>query len=223
MEKNTLDLIKTDVKYKRDSLHLSHQVLKQESDFYQKIIIFVSLASGIFESVKMKLQLHEPALDLLPIILTSFVCGISSYVKFKQYNERQEVLIQSTTILTNTLTQLRNANELSDEIIHSYNHSLELLETSLYPDIRKKFLKISQRNMENIIKNENAYFKNVDNVRKGLPIKKSDSDSDTSSEAGLERSSSSDDVLTEQELDISIPSDNIKLPIINEDEIINNL
>ena len=161
----------------------------------------------------MKLQLHEPALDLLPIILTSFVCGISSYVKFKQYNERQEVLIQSTTILTNTLTQLRNANELSDEIIHSYNHSLELLETSLYPDIRRKFLKISQRNMENIIKNENIYFKNVDNVRKGLPIKKSDSDSDTSS----------DDVLTEQELDISIPSDNIKLPIINEEEIINNL
>lgn len=213
MEKNTLDLIKTDVKYKRDSLHLSHQVLKQESDYYQKIIIFVSLASGIFESVKMKLQLHEPALDLLPIILTSFVCGISSYVKFKQYAERQEILIQSTTILTNTLTQLRNATELSEEIIHSYNHSLELLETSLYPDIRKKFLKISQRNMENIIKNENTYFKNIDNVRKGLPIKKSDSDSVTSSE----------DVLSEQDLDKSIQTDNIKLPSINEDDIINNL
>jgi len=213
MEKNTLDLIKTDVKYKRDSLHLSHQVLKQESDYYQKIIIFVSLASGIFESVKMKLQLHDPALDLLPIILTSFVCGISSYVKFKQYAERQEILIQSTTILTNTLTQLRNATELSEEIIHSYNHSLELLETSLYPDIRKKFLKISQRNMENIIKNENTYFKNIDNVRKGLPIKKSDSDSVTSSE----------DVLSEQDLDKSIQTDNIKLPSINEEDIINNL
>lgn len=213
MEKNTLDLIKTDVKYKRDSLHLSHQVLKQESDYYQKIIIFVSLASGIFESVKMKLQLREPALDLLPIILTSFVCGISSYVKFKQYAERQEVLIQSTTILTNTLTQLRNANELSEEIIHSYNHSLELLETSLYPDIRKKFLQLSQRNMEKIIINENKYFKNIDNVRKGLTIKKSGSDSDTSS----------DDVLSEQELDKSIQSDNIKLPSINEEDIINNL
>ena len=213
MEKNTLDLIKTDVKYKRDSLHLSHQVLKQESDYYQKIIIFVSLASGIFESVKMKLQLHDPALDLLPIILTSFVCGISSYVKFKQYAERQEILIQSTTILTNTLTQLRNATELSEEIIHSYNHSLELLETSLYPDIRKKFLKISQRNMENIIKNENTYFKNIDNVRKGLTIKKSDSDSVTSSE----------DVLSEQDLDKSIQTDNIKLPSINEEDIINNL
>ena len=161
----------------------------------------------------MKLQLHDPALDLLPIILTSFVCGISSYVKFKQYAERQEILIQSTTILTNTLTQLRNATELSEEIIHSYNHSLELLETSLYPDIRKKFLKISQRNMENIIKNENTYFKNIDNVRKGLTIKKSDSDSVTSSE----------DVLSEQDLDKSIQTDNIKLPSINEEDIINNL
>lgn len=178
MEKNTLDLIRTDLKYKRDALHLSHQLLKQEGDFYQKVIIFTSLASGIFESVKMKLQLRQPALELLPIILTSFVCGISSYVKFKQYAERQEVLIQSTTILTNTLNQVRNANELTEEITHAYNHSLELLEISLYPDIRKKFLKISQRNMERIIENENCYFENIERVRLGLKLKKCDSDSD---------------------------------------------
>lgn len=178
MEKNTLDLIRTDLKYKRDALHLSHQLLKQEGDFYQKVIIFTSLASGIFESVKMKLQLRQPALELLPIILTSFVCGISSYVKFKQYAERQEVLIQSTTILTNTLNQVRNAEELTEEITHAYNHSLELLEISLYPDIRRRFLKISQRNMEVIIKNENCYFDNVDRARQGLKLKKCDSDND---------------------------------------------
>lgn len=178
MEKNTLDLIRTDLKYKRDALHLSHQLLKQEGDFYQKVIIFTSLASGIFESVKMKLQLRQPALELLPIMLTSFVCGISSYVKFKQYAERQEVLIQSTTILTNTLNQVRNANELTEEITHAYNHSLELLEISLYPDIRKKFLKISQRNMERIIENENCYFENIERGRLGLKLKKCGSDSD---------------------------------------------
>tara|TARA_B100000768_G_scaffold26858_1_gene25009 strand:+ start:506 stop:1126 length:621 start_codon:yes stop_codon:yes gene_type:complete len=176
MEKNTLDLIRTDLKYKRDALHLSHQLLKQEGDFYQKVIIFTSLASGIFESVKMKLQLRQPSLELLPIILTSFVCGISSYVKFKQYAERQEVLIQSTTILTNTLNQVRNADELTEEITHAYNHSLELLEISLYPDIRRRFLKISQRNMEAIIKNENCYFDNIERVRLGLKLKKCDSD-----------------------------------------------
>lgn len=214
MEKNTLDLIKIDIKYKRDSLHLSHQVLKQESDFYQKCIIFISLASGIFESVKMKMNLTEPALELFPIVLTSIVCGISSYVKFKQYAERQEVLIQSTTILTNTLTQLRNATELTEEIIHAYNHSLELLEISLYPDIRKKFLKLSQRNMESIIKNENCYFNNIEKVKKGIPLKKCDSDSETSTE----------DVLSESELDktLSPPSENRKLPQIKEDEEIFN-
>ena len=178
MEKNTLDLIRTDLKYKRDALHLSHQLLKQEGDFFQKVILFTSLASGIFESVKMKLQLRQPSLELLPIILTSFVCGISSYVKFKQYAERQEVLIQSTTILTNTLNQVRNADELTEEITHAYNHSLELLEISLYPDIRRRFLKISQRNMEAIIKNENCYFENIERVRLGLKLKKCDSDSD---------------------------------------------
>ena len=182
MEKNTLDLIRTDLKYKRDALHLSHQLLKQEGDFYQKVIIFTSLASGIFESVKMKLQLRQPALELLPIILTAFVCGISSYVKFKQYAERQEVLIQSTTILTNTLNQVRNADELTEEITHAYNHSLELLEISLYPDIRKKFLKISQRNMERIIENENCYFENIERVRLGLKLKKCDSDIDSDSD-----------------------------------------
>ncbi len=185
MEKNTLDLIRTDLKYKRDALHLSHQLLKQEGDFYQKVIIFTSLASGIFESVKMKLQLRQPALELLPIVLTSFVCGISSYVKFKQYAERQEVLIQSTTILTNTLNQVRNADELTEEITHAYNHSLELLEISLYPDIRKKFLKISQRNMERIIENENCYFENIERVRNGLKLKKCDSDSDVSTDNEL--------------------------------------
>jgi hypothetical protein len=113
------------------------------------------------------------------------VCGISSYVKFKQYAERQEVLIQSTTILTNTLNQVRNADELTEEITHAYNHSLELLEISLYPDIRKKFLKISQRNMERIIENENCYFENIERVRNGLKLKKCDSDSDVSTDNEL--------------------------------------
>lgn len=178
MEEIDLDLnhIRSQLKYKRDTLHLAHETLKQESDFYQKIIIFTSLASGIFESIKMKLNLTDPSLELLPIILSSFVAGISSYVKFKQYNERQETLIQSTTILTNTLNQARNSTEITDELLHAYHHSLELLEISLYPDVRKKFLKLSQRNMESIMKNERCYFDNISRVKEGKNIKKCDSD-----------------------------------------------
>jgi len=43
-----LQHIRRQLKYKRDTLHLAHETLKKESDFYQKIIIFTSLASGIF-------------------------------------------------------------------------------------------------------------------------------------------------------------------------------
>ena len=203
MEKNTLDAIRCDLKYKRDCLHLAHEKLKEEGDFYQKIIIFTSLASGIFESIKMKMNLTDPALELLPIILSSFVAGISSFIKFKQYNERQETLIQSTTILSNTLNQVRNADELTEEITHSYHHSLELLETSLYPDVRRKFLKVSQRNMESIIKNENCYFENIERVKQGKKIKKCESDNTINAD------NSTDNVListppqtTKKELDV---------------------
>jgi hypothetical protein len=181
----------------------AHEKLKEEGDFYQKIIIFTSLASGIFESIKMKMNLTDPALELLPIILSSFVAGISSFIKFKQYNERQETLIQSTTILSNTLNQVRNADELTEEITHSYHHSLELLETSLYPDVRRKFLKVSQRNMESIIKNENCYFENIERVKQGKKIKKCESDNTINAD------NSTDNVListppqtTKKELDV---------------------
>ena len=47
MEKTTLSEIKSDIKYKRDSLHLAHEDLKRQSDFWNKIIIFVSLGSSL--------------------------------------------------------------------------------------------------------------------------------------------------------------------------------
>lgn len=224
MEKNNLDLIRNDLKYKRDCLHLAHENLKQEGDFYQKIIIFTSLASGIFESIKMKLELTDPALELLPIILTSFVCGISSYVKFKQYAERQEVLIQSTTILTNTLNQVRNADKLTEEITTAYNHSLELLEMSLYPDVRKKYLKLSQRNMESIIKNENRFFGNIDKVRNGIEMSKYDSDSDVSKDNASEETDTSEVDTTENILITTSPLPEKKvLEKIDENDEYNNL
>ena len=223
MEKNNLDLIRNDLKYKRDCLHLAHENLKQEGDFYQKIIIFTSLASGIFESIKMKLELTDPALELLPIILTSFVCGISSYVKFKQYAERQEVLIQSTTILTNTLNQVRNADELTEEITTAYNHSLELLEMSLYPDVRKKYLKLSQRNMESIIKNENRYFDNIDKVRNGIEMSKYDSDT-SEVDSDISKDNTCEVDTTENILMTTLPQAEKKvLEKIDENDEYNNL
>ena len=73
MEKTTLSEIKSDIKYKRDSLHLAHEELKRQGDFWNKIIIFVSLGSSLFESTKMKMGWDAPSLELFPIILSSTI------------------------------------------------------------------------------------------------------------------------------------------------------
>ena len=170
MEKTTLSEIKSDIKYKRDSLHLAHEELKRQGDFWNKIIIFVSLGSSLFESTKMKMGWDAPSLELLPIILTSTVAGISSLIKFKRYNEQQEVLIQSCTVLTSTLAKARNSTEVDDALLREYHDALELLETSLYPDVRKRFLRASQKNLVSIISNEDNYFDLIEKAKNGQDI-----------------------------------------------------
>jgi len=184
MEKVDLYEIRSDIKYKRDCLHLAHEDLKQQSDYWNKIIIFISLGSSLFESVKMKMDLTDPFFSLVPIFLSSLVAAISSLIKFKRYNEQQEVLIQSCTILTNTLTKARNVSEVNDDLLHEYHHALELLEISLYPDVRKKFLRASQKNLVGIITNEDRYFDLIEKARSGEKIETypSSSESDVSSE-----------------------------------------
>ena len=196
MEKTTLSEIKSDIKYKRDSLHLAHEDLKRQSDFWNKIIIFVSLGSSLFESFKMKMEWKEPALELFPIILSSLVAAISSLIKFKRYNEQQEVLVQSCTILTNTLNKARNSQDVTDDLLHEYHHSLELLEISLYPDVRKRFLRASQKNLIGIIKNEDCYFDLIERARAGEKI--------TSCPSGSESDVSIDNLSKYQEEDLEV-------------------
>ncbi|ADX06250.1 hypothetical protein 162300146 [Organic Lake phycodnavirus 2] len=96
---------------------------------------------------------------LVPIGLSSIIASISALIKFKKFPEQMETLIQSTSLLTNTLNKCRNHDILDHEIMIEYNDALEKLETSVYPDIRKKYLKMSQRNLIDIMKIEQTYFK----------------------------------------------------------------
>ncbi|MBF95548.1 MAG: hypothetical protein CMH58_10365 [Myxococcales bacterium] len=182
MEKTSLTEIKSDIKYKRDSLHLAHEELKRQGDFWNKIIIFVSLGSSLFESTKMKMGWNEPSLELFPIVLSSIVAAISALIKFKRYNEQQEVLIQSCTVLTTTLAKARNCTEVDDDLLREYHDALELLETSLYPDVRKRFLRASQKNLISIISNENDYFKLIEKARNGQDISAYRSDNSSSTD-----------------------------------------
>ena len=183
MEKTSLSEIKSDIKYKRDSLHLAHEELKRQGDFWNKIIIFVSLGSSLFESTKMKMGWDAPALELFPIILSSVVAAISSLIKFKRYNEQQEVLIQSCTVLTSTLAKARNSTEVDDALLREYHDALELLETSLYPDVRKRFLKASQKNLVSIISNEDDYFDLIEKAKSGEDISAYRSDTSSTNSA----------------------------------------
>ena len=199
MEKRTLTKIRADLKAKRDTLSLAHEALKTDCDKYNKLIIFISLASSLFESAKMTLQWDEPIINLLPIFLSSIVAGISSYIKFKNYSERQEILIQAAVILTATLAKARNSNEANDELLKEYHQGLELLETSLYPDVRKRFLKQSQKNLVSIIESEQKYFEVVNTAKQGGNIKDvianmSDSSNDSSTDDIISEPTKSEDL-----------------------------
>ena len=189
MEKTTLSEIKSDIKYKRDSLHLAHEDLKQQSDYYNKFIIFISLASTLFETAKMKMGWDNPSLELFPIVLSSIVAAISALIKFKRYNEQQEVLVQSCTVLTSTLSKARNSTEVDEALLREYHEALELLETSLYPDVRKRFLKASQKNLVSIIANEDTYFSLIEKAKNGQDISayRSDDNSSHHSEENIQR------------------------------------
>ena len=158
MERLTINDIENDLKVKRDCLALAHEDLKDDNDWWNKLIIILSLVNGGIESVKMQLQWNDNVAALLPIFLSSTIAICSALVKFKKFPEQMEILIKSSGIITNTLTKVRNNTEITDAILKEYNDSLEQIETALYPDLRKKFLRRSHKNLMSIYKLEEKYF-----------------------------------------------------------------
>ena len=170
MDKNTLDEIINDLRGRRDCLALAHSNLKKESDKYNKIIITLSLITGSFESTKMTLGWENPYVQLVPIFMSSIISIVSALTKFRDFNQKMEVLIQAQGTLTTCLTKARNSKELTPDLTHEYNTSLEQLETSLYPDMRKKYLKQSHKNLLCILQQEAQYFNNIKKVNEGENI-----------------------------------------------------
>lgn len=166
MEKDTIREVINDLKAKRDALSLAHEQLKKDHDNWNKCIIGLSLMTGMFESIKIQMGWDNNLVVLVPIGLSSIIASISALIKFKKLPEQMETLIQSTSLLTNTLNKCRNHDILDNEIMIEYNDALEKLETSVYPDIRKKYLKRSQKNLIDIMKIEQTYFKNIELVNK---------------------------------------------------------
>ena len=167
MEKTTIIDIRADLKAKRDALSLAHEELKKDSDDWNKCVIVLSLFNGMIETIKIQLQLDSDGFRLLPIFISSIIAIISSLIKFRDFPSKMEVLIQSQSLLTTTLNKYRNHDEVDKELVFEYNSALEKLETSVYPDVRKKYLQQSHKNLLSIMKLEQKYFKNIELVNNG--------------------------------------------------------
>ena len=167
MEKHTLPLVIQDLKSKRDALSLAHEQLKKDNDDWNKCIIVLSLLTGMFESMKIKMGWDGSIVALVPIALSSIIASISALIKFKKFPEQMEVILQSQSLLTHTLNNARNETEMTDQLIKDYNDALEKLETSVYPDTRKKYLKISHNNLISIMKQEAKFFEALEKANNG--------------------------------------------------------
>mgnify|MGYP003641225843 FL=1 len=167
MEKSTLSMIIQDLKSKRDALSLAHEQLKKDNDDWNKCIIVLSLATGMFESCKIKMGWDNNLVALVPILLSSIIASISALIKFKNFAAQMEVILQSQSLLTHTLNNARNEKELTPVLSKEYNDALEKLETSVYPDIRRRFLKISHNNLISIMKQEQRFFEALHKVENG--------------------------------------------------------
>ena len=180
MEKHPLSMIINDLRSRRDALSLAHENLKIESDNWNKAVIVTSLMTGMFESIKLRMGWNSNVVDLVPIALSSIIACISALIKFKNFPSQMEILLQSQSLLTHTLTNARNEDDITPNLMKEYHESLEKLEVSLYPDIRKKFLVQSHKNLISIMKQEQKYFNNIQSINEG----NYSSSSDTSSASG---------------------------------------
>jgi len=146
-----------ELKYKRDALLLAHEELKLEGDNWNKCVIILSLSTGMFESMKLQMGWQSNAMALVPIALSSIIAIISALIKFKNFTGQSECILQSASLLTHTLNVARNETDLSPSLMTQYNEALEKLETSIYPDLRKKYLKMSQNNLIAIYRQERRF------------------------------------------------------------------
>jgi hypothetical protein len=180
MEKRELTQIIQDLKAKRDALALAHEELKRENDSWNKCVIIVSLTTGMFESMKLQMRWNNNVVLLVPIGLSSIIAMISALIKFKNFPNQMEIILQSQSLITHMLNVARNEEIITPSLLTQYHESLEKLETSIYPDLRKKYMKASHLNLISIYKQEKKFYNEIDNINKATLEFSDDSSSDSS-------------------------------------------
>ena len=161
---------------KRDGVALLHEHLKIENDNYNKVVIVLSLFTAFVETLKSNLDLTDKTIHgttiahasgIAPIFLSTIIGIISSLMKFKKFPETMEVLLKSREKFNSLIVKIRklseelNFKELDeakriyvDEIMVSYREALLEVESNVYPDVRNKYFRLSQRNIIQIEKDD---------------------------------------------------------------------
>ena len=186
MIKDHIEEVRNDLKSKRDALLIGHQNLKKDSDDWNKGIIIISLFGGLMESIKMRLELDGAGFALLPIIFSAITAAMSALIRFRNFNQRMETYLQSASLLTNTLLKARNHDSLDDDLKIEYNQALEKIETALYPNERKVFLRQAHRNLIEIMSQEQKFYDKIDKVNNHEEIIIDSDDSSLSSDEKLD-------------------------------------
>ena len=186
MIKDHIEEVRNDLKSKRDALLIGHQNLKKDSDDWNKGIIIISLFGGLMESIKMRLELDGAGFALLPIIFSAITAAMSALIRFRNFNQRMETYLQSASLLTNTLLKARNHDSLDEDLKIEYNQALEKIETALYPNERKVFLRQAHRNLIEIMSQEQKFYDKIDKVNNHEEIIIDSDDSSLSSDEKLD-------------------------------------
>lgn len=174
-----------ELRSKRDALSLYHCQLKKNSDDWNKCIIVLSLLAGFVETAKIQLALQTDFWKLLPIAINTLIAICSSLIKFRDYPQRQEVVLGARDTLSHFLTKIRGLpGDLGESELREFYTCLEFLETCITPAERKTFVKNAQSILLRIQRNEHQFLELLNDPTHPLP-EGSDASPDENSERGL--------------------------------------
>lgn len=162
------------IRVRRDALQTLHSKLKNDSDAFQLWIMGISTLSGSVEVAKMSLGVDSPVLDLTSIFFASVCTVLASVMRFRDFNSRLEGLVKSSAELTSVLKAIRDSPNVSITMIEMYNKSLAIVETTLYPEQRKKYFKLAETGVVAITKDELIFNKSIHKVEQKHGLEKTD-------------------------------------------------
>jgi len=129
----------------------------------------------MFESAKIQMGWKSNITTLVPIALSSIIACISAMIKFRNFPSQMEILFTIAIFTYAYAHERKKRRRHYTQFIKEYHDSLEKLEVSLYPDIRKQYLIQSHKNLISIIKKEQTYFNTSKSITEGNYIPSSDS------------------------------------------------